>query len=83
MSWSISEGDMAHKVKKVQQFIRQGHRVNVVFALKKGNTFIAPQEMHAMMQKLLKILENDAEEAKPVVIRGAVAVVSLKGKGPA
>lgn len=81
MSWSISDGDLAHKVKKVQQFIGQGHRVNVVFALKKGHTYIAPSEMHGTIQKLLKLLENDAEEAQPALIRGALAVISLKAKG--
>ena len=78
MSWSIAGGDLLHKSKKVREALEQGHKVNVVFAVKKGQAPIRPSQISERLQKFMDLVSDIGQELKPPLIQGGTAVVYLK-----
>lgn len=65
MSWSVGQGDMQHKFKKIREALDEGDRVTIVFLRKKGQPFPEPAEMQAKMQEAMDQLADIAVEWKP------------------
>ncbi|KAF7799101.1 hypothetical protein EIP86_010331 [Pleurotus ostreatoroseus] len=82
MSWSIAGGDLVHKSKKVREALEQGHKVNVVFAVKKGQAPIQPSQIPERLQQFMDLVSDIGQELKPPLIQGGTAVVYLKSTKP-
>jgi translation initiation factor IF-3 len=54
-SWSIAPNDLTHKIKRLQEFLEKGMRVEVLLARKKGGRVAAPDEAAALVERVREI----------------------------
>ncbi|TFK56210.1 hypothetical protein OE88DRAFT_1731822 [Heliocybe sulcata] len=80
MTWKIAGGDLSHKLKKVRQELEKGNRINLVYALKKGQQLPTPQEKDNIVRGTLDQLEDIAREWKPREQAPRLTVIYLEKK---
>lgn len=78
-TWSISGGDLAHKLERVKDELRKGGRVDVVLAPKRRQKAPPPEEMRSRVQEIADSLEDVGKEWKEREIDRAIATIYLKG----
>lgn len=83
LNWAISANDMGHRLNKLEEFLGQGKRVEVVLAVKKKGRVASKEEAGAVVSRIRgKLNEVDgAKEWKPA--EGAVGgkmTLYLQGK---
>lgn len=59
MSWGIAPNDLAHRTKKIKEFLDKGNRLEILIAKKKG---MAPVEKERM-EEVVSLLKQAIEEA--------------------
>lgn len=75
LTWGVGSADMEFKLRKVRADLEDGHRVNLIFAPKKGQTLPSPAQQEKMVGEALAFLEDVGKEYKErTVHKQAVAV---------
>lgn len=75
LTWGVGAADMEFKLRKVRADLADGHRVNLVFAPKKGQVLPSPAQQEKMIAEALAFLEEVGKEHKErTVHKQAVAV---------
>ncbi|CCM03973.1 uncharacterized protein FIBRA_06129 [Fibroporia radiculosa] len=79
VTWGVSENDLEHKLKKAQEELERGNRVNLVFATRKDQPSLSPEEMAARVQESARFLAETGEEWKARDVTKHTTVVYLQG----
>ncbi|PCH41553.1 hypothetical protein WOLCODRAFT_163197 [Wolfiporia cocos MD-104 SS10] len=79
MTWGISAGDLAHKMKRVRQELEKGNRVNLVYTRKKGQVQLSPQAMEERLKATVQSLEDVGKEWKSREGAGSAIILFLQG----
>lgn len=64
MTWSVAEGDLEHKMRKIREALEEGERVVIGFTRKKGQPYPKPEDMAAKLQEAAETLADVAVEWK-------------------
>lgn len=81
MSWSVAQGDLEHKLKKVKETLEEGERVVIGFSRKKGQPWPKPDEMQAKLRETVDQLADIAEEWKPrVTLPNSTGFIYIQSK---
>ncbi|KAF1927599.1 uncharacterized protein M421DRAFT_64410 [Didymella exigua CBS 183.55] len=73
LNWAIGGGDLKHRLSKLDDFLRQGRRVEVLLGPKKRGRKATEEEAHAVFKAVVGIA--DACRAREVKREGAVGAV--------
>jgi translation initiation factor IF-3 len=73
----IDEGDMMHKLGRVQEFLNKGHKVKLTVRYKRGASW---DKMKEVMTRLLEAVSEYAEAEAPPKSEGRNTSVFLKSK---
>lgn len=71
LNWAIDVNDLGHRMKRMQEFLAQGKKVELILARKKGGRRATPEECEALLQKI-----NEAAEG----VKGTKEVKKFEGK---
>jgi translation initiation factor IF-3 len=71
LNWAIDANDLGHRMKRMQDFLGQGKKVEIILARKKGGRRATPDECEELLQKI-----NEAAET----VKGTKEVKKFEGK---
>jgi translation initiation factor IF-3 len=71
LNWAIDQNDLGHRMKRMQEFLGQGKKVEIVLARKKGGRRATAEECEELLQKI-----DLAAEA----VKGTKEVKKFEGK---
>ena len=71
LNWAIDANDLGHRMKRMQEFLGQGKKVEIILARKKGGRRATPDECEALLQKI-----NEAAEG----VKGTKEIKKFEGK---
>lgn len=71
LSWAIDGNDLAHRMKKVVEFLNEGRKVEVVLAKKKGGRKATGEECEGVVARILETVEG---------VKGAKVGKAMEGK---
>jgi len=71
LNWAIDANDLGHRMKRMQEFLGQGKKVEIILARKKGGRKATPDECEALLQKI-----NEAAES----VKGTKEIKKFEGK---
>jgi len=60
LSWAIASNDLSHKIKRLQEFLDKGARVEVLLARKKGGRTATPEEAEALIERVKEVAASVA-----------------------
>jgi translation initiation factor IF-3 len=78
LTWSVADGDLAHKLNKVRQELQRGNKVDLVFAPKAGTQVPNPVARKGRIESAMQILGGVAKEWKERRTRGLIVVIFLQ-----
>ncbi|PFH50578.1 hypothetical protein AMATHDRAFT_96499, partial [Amanita thiersii Skay4041] len=78
LTWGAAEADMAHKLGKVREELERGHRVDLVFTVKKGQRGMPVREVRAKVQEVVSTFEDVAKVYKEGIFQSRMAAVFLQ-----
>jgi len=83
LNWAIDSNDLSHRLERIQQFLEEGRKVEVVLAAKKKGRKASEEECREVLGKIKEVLGR-VEGAKEVRAMegkvGGFAMVRLQGK---
>ncbi|GBE79107.1 hypothetical protein BKA93DRAFT_912695 [Sparassis latifolia] len=65
MTWGVSLGDFDHKLDKARQELEKGNRVTLIYARRKDQPQLTPEEMEARVQETISSLAEAGAEWRP------------------
>ena len=71
LNWAIAEGDLAHRMKRVEEFLGQGRKVEVVLAKRKGGRKASVEECEGLVGRIQDVVGR---------VEGAKVGKSMEGK---
>jgi translation initiation factor IF-3 len=71
LNWAIDANDLGHRMKRMQDFLAQGKKVEIILARKKGGRRATPDECEELLQKI-----NEAAET----VKGTKEIKKFEGK---
>ncbi|CAD0105753.1 unnamed protein product [Aureobasidium uvarum] len=71
LNWAIDANDLGHRMKRMQDFLALGKKVEIILARKKGGRRATPEECEDLLQKI-----NEAAEA----VKGTKEIKKFEGK---
>ncbi|KAI5238649.1 hypothetical protein E4T43_07249 [Aureobasidium subglaciale] len=71
LNWAIDANDLGHRMKRMQEFLGQGKKVEIILARKKGGRRATPEECEELLQKI-----GEAAE----MIKGTKELKKFEGK---
>ncbi|KAH6625232.1 hypothetical protein C7974DRAFT_395685 [Boeremia exigua] len=82
LNWAIGPGDLKHRLNKLQQFLREGRRVELLLGPKKKGKKATPEEASAAFNAISEAVEEcvGAKEVKREGEVGAVMIIVFEGK---
>lgn len=83
LNWAIDSNDLGHRLKRAEEFLQEGRKVEIVLAKKKGGRIATTEECEAVLERIEEVVENvkGAKESKKM--QGKVGgVVTLFLEGP-
>ncbi|RPA95224.1 hypothetical protein L873DRAFT_1813161 [Choiromyces venosus 120613-1] len=82
-TWAISLNDLAHKMKKVGEFLRKGNRVEVVIGTRKGMAKVKADQANELVAKVRETGTEFGREWKEVDgALGTQLTLFFEGKAP-
>lgn len=81
VTWGVAAGDLAHKLEKVRQGLVGGRKVDLIFAIKKGQVAPTKQDMDARVNGALETLADAGREYLPRKDWKNMVVLHLKPLG--
>jgi len=78
-SWNLAQGDLLHKLAKVQRELEDGHRVDLVFAPKHGVALPSPGTRRQLIDKVMEVLGPTATESRAPTSVGLQLTLHLIG----
>ncbi|RPD62091.1 hypothetical protein L226DRAFT_613415 [Lentinus tigrinus ALCF2SS1-7] len=79
LTWGVDAGDLAYKLRKARSELKDGNRVSLVFAPKKGQARPTPEEQTKMVDEALRLLEDVGRERKEREVRKEIVALFLEG----
>ncbi|KAK7690810.1 hypothetical protein QCA50_005910 [Cerrena zonata] len=79
MTWGVDPHDFKTKIKHAHRELTKGHRVNLVFAPKKGQPWLNSDGMAVRVQEAVDQLADDGHEWKTRDVQHATTIVYLQG----
>ncbi|KAI0722029.1 hypothetical protein C8T65DRAFT_172897 [Cerioporus squamosus] len=79
LTWGVDAGDLAYKLRKARSELKDGNRVSLVFAPKKGQARPTPEEQTKIVDEALRLLEDVGRERKERDVRKEVVALFLEG----
>ncbi|KAJ3476869.1 hypothetical protein NLI96_g10856 [Meripilus lineatus] len=79
LTWGVAAGDLGHKLKKVRQELMKGNRVSLVFAPRKGQPPLKPEQMAAKVQETADALADIGKEWKAREMQKSTAAIHFQG----
>ncbi|KAF2772965.1 hypothetical protein EJ03DRAFT_150378 [Teratosphaeria nubilosa] len=58
LNWAIDQNDLGHRLEKMEEFLREGRRVEVVLAAKKRGRKASKEECEALLGRLREVVER-------------------------
>ncbi len=83
LNWAISANDLQLKMKQMQEFLKKGKRVEILFANKRRQRKAAEEEAQALL-KIVRVKIDEAGAAETVPMEGALlkqATLTVKMRG--
>lgn len=82
LNWAIGGGDIKHRLNKLQEFLREGRRVEVLLGPKKKGRKATAEEAGAVLRAVEEAVEGckGAKEVKREGVVGAVLTIVFEGK---
>lgn len=82
LNWAIGGGDLKHRLNKLQEFLLEGRRVEVLLGPKKKGRKATPEEANAVYKAVLGAVDEckGAKEVKREGTVGAVLTLIFEGK---
>ncbi|UPX17349.1 uncharacterized protein EKO05_0007711 [Ascochyta rabiei] len=82
LNWAIGGGDLKHRLNKLQQFLTEGRKVEVLLGPKKRGRKATPDEADAVLKAVVGAVDEckGAREVKREGDVGAVLTIMLEGK---
>lgn len=71
MNWAIAPGDLEMKLKKVNAFLEEGRKVDIVIAPKKRRRVATKEEMDDLVKKILESVQ---------MVEGVIQAAPTEGK---
>lgn len=82
LNWAIGGGDLKHRLNKLQEFLLEGRRVEVLLGPKKRGRKATPEEAESVYKAVMGAVDEckGAKEVKREGTLGAVLTVVFEGK---
>lgn len=83
ISWATAPNDLEHKLKRIDEFLQRGNRVEVILGTRKGMAKQTPEKVAGLVERIRKEAEKSGKEWK--VAEGVIGVqylIYLEGKRP-
>lgn len=82
LNWAIGGGDLKHRINKLQEFLLEGRRVEVLLGPKKKGRKATPEEASGVLKAVMKAVDEckGAKELKREGAVGAVLTIVFEGK---
>jgi len=85
LNWAIDSNDLGHRIERIQEFLGEGRKVEVVMAAKKKGRKASEEECEAALRRIKKAV-GDVDGAKEVGVMegklGGFAVLRFQGRMP-
>ena len=78
MTWGVEVADFDHKLEKVRDELKRGHRVDVVFAPKSRHRMPPKEEVEETLAEVAARMEDIAIETRKRTIEGGIAIIHLE-----
>ena len=82
LNWAIDANDLGHRLKRMEEFLGEGRKVEIVLARKKQGRRASVDECEDVLRRIRETVEGvkGAKESKPLEGKiGGVATLSLEG----
>ncbi|KAH9950168.1 hypothetical protein B0H21DRAFT_660479, partial [Amylocystis lapponica] len=79
LTWGVALADLEHKLGKARTELEKGNRVSLVYAGRKGQTRLSPQEMEARAKEVVDSLADAGAEWKARDVSPHTTIVYLQG----
>lgn len=86
LNWAMDPNDLGHRLNKVEEFLRDGRRVEVILASKKRGRKASVEECQGVLKKIREVVSavDGAKEAKSMEGKvGAFATLYFQGRAAA
>lgn len=81
LNWAIDHNDLGHRLKRLQEFLEEGRRVEILLATKKKGRKATSEECNNVMERITKTVEDvkGARELRPMEGKlGAVVTLAYQ-----
>lgn len=83
ISWATAPNDLEHKLKRIEEFMQKGNRVEVILGVKKGMTKQPLGKMVELVERIRKEAEDSGKEWKEAEgVIGVQYLIYFEGKRP-
>lgn len=66
LNWAIEQGDLAHRLVRIKEFLEKGNKVEIVLAAKRKGRAASEEEAQVVLQKVKEAIEEvGGKESKP------------------
>jgi translation initiation factor IF-3 len=83
LNWAISPGDLRHRLNKLQEFLREGRKVEILLGPKRRGRIATPQECQVVLQMVRNAVaecKGAVEKKEPSGPIGGVMTLVFEGK---
>lgn len=83
LNWAVAPGDLAHRLKKMQEFLREGRKVEILLGPKRKGRVATEQECKDVLRKVREAVaecKGAVEKKAPSGSLGGVMTLIYEGK---
>ena len=85
LNWAIDPNDLAHRLDRIQEFLSEGRKVEIILAAKKKGRKANAEECEGVLQKIRTVVKgiDGAKEERPMEGKlGGFSTLSFAGRPP-